>query len=319
MKVLLTGAFGNVGVSTLHEIKGRGHQVRCFDLKTPLNEKVSRDWAGEVEIRWGDITNPADVAAAMQDIDVVLHLAAIIPPLSEKNPALAEKVNVGGTQNLVAAMQAQPKKPKIVMASSISVHGKQFRTKLLTVDEPLKPGDHYSGHKIQCEKMLRESGLTFCILRLNAVMPLKLGQMDPIMFELALDSEVEYVHTRDVGLAFANAVDCPDVWGKTFFIGGGPTCRFLYREFFTKFLDTMGIGMLPEEAYGTTPFYTCWMDTDEGQRLLAYQRYNYDDYMQEIARLVGWRKPFIIAFRPFIRRWILSMSPYYKQAKTGAK
>ena len=306
MKVLLTGAFGNVGVSTLLELKGRGHQVRCFDLRTPLNEKVSKDWAGSVEIVWGDITKPADVNAAMKDIDVVVHLAAFIPPGSEKNPKLAEAVNVGGTRNLIAAMKAQPKPPKIVMASSISVHGKQFRTKLLTVDEPLKPGDHYSSHKIECEKMLRESGLTFCILRLNAVMPLKLGQMDPIMFELALESEVEYVHTRDVGLAFANAIDCPDVWGKTFFIGGGPTCRFKYREFFTKFLDVLGIGMLPDEAYGPTPFYTCWMDTEEGQKLLQYQRFNYDDYMKEMAAIFGWRRPFVVAFRPIVRMWILS-------------
>ena len=40
MKVLLTGAFGNVGTSALEELLERGHQVRCFDLKTKVNEKT---------------------------------------------------------------------------------------------------------------------------------------------------------------------------------------------------------------------------------------------------------------------------------------
>jgi len=39
MNVLLTGAFGNVGLSTLEELLRQGHQVRCFDLKTRANEK----------------------------------------------------------------------------------------------------------------------------------------------------------------------------------------------------------------------------------------------------------------------------------------
>ncbi len=39
MKVLLTGAFGNVGLSTLEELSKRGHQITVFELKTKKNLK----------------------------------------------------------------------------------------------------------------------------------------------------------------------------------------------------------------------------------------------------------------------------------------
>jgi nucleoside-diphosphate-sugar epimerase len=32
MNILLTGAFGNIGISTLKALSGRGHRIRCFDL-----------------------------------------------------------------------------------------------------------------------------------------------------------------------------------------------------------------------------------------------------------------------------------------------
>ena len=39
MNVLLTGSFGNIGRSTLGELVGAGHRVRCFDLPTRSNLK----------------------------------------------------------------------------------------------------------------------------------------------------------------------------------------------------------------------------------------------------------------------------------------
>ena len=46
--------------------------------------------------------------------------------------------------------------------------------------------------------------------------------------------------------------------------------------------------MLPEEAFGTTPFPTDWVDTAESQRLLDYQRRDLGDYIQEMVTLLGY-------------------------------
>jgi nucleoside-diphosphate-sugar epimerase len=246
MNILLTGAFGNVGVSTLEALAGRGHLVRCFDVSNKANRKAAARFLGKVDIHWGDLRNAADVAQAIEGQDVVLHLAAVIPPVSEKAPELARAVNVGGTRALIDAAKLQARPPRFVLASSVSVHGRdRDDTHLLRASDPLNPSDHYSGHKVECEAMVRESGLDWSILRLTAVMPLKLGQMDPIMFEIGLDNQVDFVHTRDVGLAFANSADSAEIGGKVLLIGGGPSCHLHYREFFRRFLDTLGVGMLP--------------------------------------------------------------------------
>ncbi len=129
MRILLTGAFGNVGLSALEELLARGHQVRCFDLKTSANVRLARHYARKAEIFWGDLRSKDDVAAAVRDVDVVIHLAFILPRLSacgvelEKEPVLARQVNVGGTRNLIRAMRAQPVPPRLIFSSSLHVYG----------------------------------------------------------------------------------------------------------------------------------------------------------------------------------------------------
>jgi hypothetical protein len=65
--------------STLNELYGRDHTVCCFDLLTSTNQKVAEKFARFIEVQWGDILKPTDVTKAFDGIDVVLHLAVIIP------------------------------------------------------------------------------------------------------------------------------------------------------------------------------------------------------------------------------------------------
>ena len=317
MNVLLTGAFGNVGTSTLEELVKQGHQVRCFDLKTKANEKKARRFGGQIEVGWGDLRRPDDVVAAVRGQDVVVHLAFIIPKMSatgvesEARPDWAREINVGGTRNLLTAMKALPRPPKLIFASSYHVYGRtQDQPPPRTVSDPIQPIEHYSRHKVECEHEVKASGLEWTILRLSATLPLAI-QLDPGMFDVPLDNRMEYVHTRDVGLAMTNAVSSEDVWGKTLLIGGGPRCQYHYREIVGRILEATGVGMLPEEAFGTTPFPTDWVDTTESQHLLDYQRRDLGDYIQEMAVLLGYRRYLIRAFRPIVRRWLLGKSPYW--------
>jgi len=100
----------------------------------------------------GDLRNPGDLAAAVQGQDVVIHLAFIIPKLSvtgvesEKRPDWARAINVGGTQNVIEAMKAQPNQPRLVFASSLHVYGlTQDQPPPRTASDPVRPVEHYSG------------------------------------------------------------------------------------------------------------------------------------------------------------------------------
>ena len=317
MKVLLTGAFGNVGSNALASLIEKGHQVTCFDIKTKATAKAAKLFKDKIDVIWGDLRRPDDIANAVKGHNVVVHLAYIIPPASEKNPDWAKEINVGGTKNLLNAIKSLSSPPKLIFSSSISVYGPTpDREPPRRCDEPLCPTDNYTHHKVECEKMVRESGLNWAILRFAAV-PL-LGQVDPMMFEVPLNTRIEYVHPKDVGLAVANAVSCNEAFGKIMHIGGGPTGQFRYKEYLTGLMDGAGIGMPPDEAFTTKPFYTDWMDTEESQRLLNYQRYPFEQYVKEMPSALGYKYQMSKILRPFIRKFILSKSPYYKSQKSAA-
>ncbi len=317
MRVLVTGAFGNIGRSTLDALLDKGHVVRCLDLRTKRNLRAARQWGGRIEMVWGDLRCREDVARAVQDQEVVIHLAFIIPKLSatgyesENHPIWAQEVNVGGTRLLLEEMQAQATPAKLLFASSFHIYGRTHdRPPPLTAQDPICPIEHYAQHKAACESMVRASTLEWAILRLAASLPISM-RLDPGMFDIPLDNRMEYVHTRDVGLAFASAVTQSEVWGKLLLIGGGPACQYTYRDIAGQVLEGLGVGMLPEAAFSRVPFPTDWLDTVESQALLEYQRHTLEDYVQDMIAGLGIRRRLIAAIRPIVRWALLKQSPYY--------
>jgi nucleoside-diphosphate-sugar epimerase len=312
VKVLVTGAFGNVGSNLAREVVERDHDVVWFDVDNRANRTRAKAARGRVV--WGDIRDAAAVAAAVEGCDRVIHLAAIIPPGSIRNPVLAEAVNVGGTRNVIAACQQASSPPKLAFASSVALFGPtQHLEPPRTLDDPINPTDDYTRHKAACEDLLNQSGLDVAILRLGAVIPIEvLGVIDPLMFEVPLTDRVEFVHPADVARAFLNAVESDQVWGRTFLVGGGKRCQIRQREIINKPLVALGIGELPDEAFTAEPFQIDWVDTAESQALLDFQRYDYDDCVRDMVAGVGWRRLFIPLARPIARRKLLSSSPYWK-------
>ena len=73
-------------------------------------------------------------------------------------------------------------------------------------------------------------------------------------------------------------------------------------------MEAAGIGMLPEDAFTGEPYPTDWLDTEESQRVLNFQRLTLSDYIEDVKEQIGFRRFFIRLFRPVIRAWILSKS-----------
>jgi nucleoside-diphosphate-sugar epimerase len=310
MKVLLTGATGNVGSHTLPELRRQGHEVRCFVLDSAAQRRAA---PRGVEVRFGDIRDAAAVAAACEGVEAVLHLAAVIPPASEERPGYAREVNVDGTANVVSGCLAQPVPPRLLFTSTLDVHGNTLRkAPPRHVEDPLVATNAYTEHKIRCEALIRGSGLAWCVLRLADVPVLGVRDPHPIMFEIGLDNRIEALHADDAGLALANALHTPDVWGRVFFVGGGPSCQVTYREYLTRLMGAMGLEPLPEEAFSTAEYATDWLDTEESQRLLRYQRYTFDDIAAAVSAGLGWRRRLVGAAGPLARAALLRMSPYYR-------
>ena len=318
MKVLLTGPFGNIGINAMNNLVNQGHDVRVLDIKNEKNEKVARRFKDKIDVVWGDIRNPADVAKAVEGREVVIHLAFIIPAESEINPELSREVNVGGTKNLVEAIKNVSPSPKIVFASSCTVFGPtQDQPPPRKASDPVNPTINYTQHKVECEEIVKGSGLGWTILRFGAVPPVEL-KFNPMVFFLSPDSRMEFVHSKDVGLALANAVTCDGVWGKILLIGGGPQNQMYYRDYIGGSMQASGLGKFPDEAFGTIPSSMDWLDTEESQRLLNYQKHTYKDFLRDRKASLGFKRYYIRLTRPIHRRKWLKQSPFY-QANIKAK
>ncbi|GHO78919.1 3-beta hydroxysteroid dehydrogenase [Ktedonobacter sp. SOSP1-85] len=318
MRILVTGAFGNVGFSTVQALIEQGQTVRCFDLKSKGAEKKAHLVEGKAEIIWGDIRDAQAVAEAVKGQEAVIHLAYIIPPAVDENPQLAQEVNVGGTRNVIEAAKAQSQPPKVLFSSSLDVFGPtQDQEPPRRLTDPVMATDEYTRHKLEGEEMLRTSNLEWAIYRFGDVPPLETRQMHPIMYTIPLNTRLEVVHTHDVGLAIANGMHSP-IWGKVWLIGGGPKCQIRYRDYLYRTLGEIGIQPPPDEAFApdSKPYCTDWLDTEESQALLQYQRHTFDEIMRDVAeatRPKGAVALILPLLRPLVRRQMLKMSPHLQQ------
>ena len=320
MKVLLTGAFGNIGESTIMALLERNHEIVCFDLKTKRNEKIRKRLLkqGKFETIWGDISDQNTLIEIVKGKECIIHLAAIIPPPSEKLPELTHKVNVEGTQNIINAALKMEKSPKFIFTSSITTHGpRMHEPPPRKADEKLNPTDNYTHSKVDAEALVKKSGLLWTILRLAASPPIEVSlEIDAYVFDIPLDQRIEYVHTKDVGIAIANCVTA-ETENKVLLIGGGKKCQMLNREFMTKILEATGIGMLPDSAFKVPKndmdwYYTDWMDTSEAQELLQFQTLTFEDYLKEYKKKLGIMGKLAKLFKSYAQKILLKNSPYYK-------
>ncbi len=323
MEVLLTGAFGNVGRSTLAELQDRNHEITAFDVESEENRQLAKEFENEIDIVWGDLRNYKDVEKAIQGKDIVIHTGAIIPPLADEKPELAEEVNVRGTKNVIRAMEEEPKKVKLVYTSSISVYGDRRENPFITTNDSLNPADEYAEQKLECEKLIQNSDLEWSIFRLSYVVSVDKLEMDPLMFEMPPETCIEIIHTKDVGLALANAVDNDEIWGEILNIAGGKNCRIIYRDYIHRMFDAFGLGgdLLPSDAFSRSDFHCGFMETEKSQKLLEYQRHDLEDYFEEVEEKVKDKRflsktlPLII--RPITKKRLLEKSPYIDEEETS--
>lgn len=97
--VLVTGAYGLVGRPVVQRLVADGFPVVATAHRTTKPALPS-----DVDVRSVDLTKPADVGALFADVapSVIVHLAAVIPPLCYANRALSRAVNVDATAALGA-------------------------------------------------------------------------------------------------------------------------------------------------------------------------------------------------------------------------
>ncbi|MFH1085324.1 MAG: NAD(P)-dependent oxidoreductase, partial [Chloroflexota bacterium] len=129
--VLITGGAGSLGRALARQLAEAGHAVRAMDL--PQCDFAGLEGEAGVSVLRGSISEPALLRNAARGVDVAVHLAALLPPASERDRARTWAVNVEGTRLLLEALTAVspaagpsaagPSAAHLVFSSSVCVYG----------------------------------------------------------------------------------------------------------------------------------------------------------------------------------------------------
>jgi len=313
--VLVTGACGNLGQMVLRELTARRISVRAMDLDTTSNRKIARDNPELYDsMRWGDIRHQ-DFSQWVNDVSAVIHLAALLPPTTETQAALADAINVSATLKLIAAIEAAPQPPLFVFPSSVTVFGQPAQNTapiLKTAGDIVVASDNYTRHKIAIEQRLRNGQLPYCILRVGVSVDARTLAADKAtlkkLLQVSADNPLEYVHPIDVATAIVNCIGNAEAIGKTLLLGGGDSCRITQHEFLSAALDAAGIG-LPRDIMGKNTYYTHWMDTTESNRILQFQQHTFEDYRREMQQRLRFVRPLLRPLAPLLlllmKQWLM--------------
>ncbi len=322
--VLLTGAGGNIGREVVEILVRRTYKyrLRVFDLDTPRNREFFDRFGGRLDIYLGDITRPEDLIEATKGVDVVFHMASIIPPLALDRPELAYKVNVGGTRNLTEALRKQSPDAFILMASSVATYGDRFLNPFIRVGDPLIPatGDTYAETKIEMERIIQESGIRWSIYRLAAIMGAGNHNAPKLMFRMPLEQIMEICTPRDTARAFVNTLEHrEEIEGRIFNLGGGADCTTTYSEFLANNMKIYGLAPLdfPYRAFAQKNFHCGYFeDGDELEEILHFRRDTLADYYALVQDHTPWiQKLATMGISKIVKSYLLSKSEPYRAWK----
>lgn len=291
--ILLTGASGTIGQEILKQLVHLKdeYKITVFDIKNSKSSKIFSSYKNEITVVYGNLTKEKDLLKVCSNKDVVIHMAAIIPPLADEKPELSFKVNALGTENLIKLLEKHSPKAFFIYSSSISVYGDRLKNPWIRISDPLipSPGDEYAKTKIYAEKVLLKSKLNWTIFRLAAIMGGH--KISKLMFHQPLKTSLEIATSADTARAFVNAVEKQNLLSNRIFnLGGGENCRILYDEFLKRSFEIFGLGELnfPNKSFAEKNFHCgFYEDGDELNDILNFRKDTLEDYFLQEKRKVS--------------------------------
>lgn len=277
LKILLTGASGTVGSEVLKQLTANGtHQITVFDLKSKHNEQFYLKYSSSISVIYGKLNDIESINNLPKGFDIVIHLAAIIPPFAEEKPELAKQVNVYGTQLLLNQLEKFSPNSFFIYSSSISVYGDRVKTPAISVTDQIKisEGDTYGQTKSDAEDIIKSGKLNWTIFRLAAIM--KNHKISKLMFHMPLDTQLEICSPEDTARAFVFAIENRKLLEKkTFNLGGGISCVIKYENFLRISFQLFGLGKInfPQYSFAQKNFHCgYYVDGDLLENLLHFRR-----------------------------------------------
>jgi NAD dependent epimerase/dehydratase len=241
-RVLVTGADGFIGSHLVERLVNEGADVRAFCI---YNSRGSAGWLDEtsastraaLDIRLGDIRDARFVERAIDGVELVFHLAALIAiPYSYVAAESFVDTNVRGTLNVLeAAVRARVR--RVIQTSTSEVYGTPDELPIRET-HPLNAQSPYAATKVAADQLAlayhRTYELPVVVLRPfntygprqseRAVLPTMIRQLLAGQREIRLgrlDTRRDLTFVTDTVDGFVRAATAPDIDGRTIQLGTG--------------------------------------------------------------------------------------------------
>jgi NAD dependent epimerase/dehydratase len=259
-KILVTGSEGFIGSHLVERLVELGAHVRAFVLYNSFGswgwlEDLPESVRKNIEVIGGDVRDADRVDQAVQGVDTVLHLAALIAiPYSYHSPASYVDTNVVGTLNVLQAARRHAT-PRVVVTSTSEVYGSaQFVP--ITEKHPLVGQSPYAATKIAADQLALSFhyafGLPVAILRpfntfgprqsARAVIPTVMVQALGGKREVRVGSihpTRDFTFVKDTVEGFVKIMDCPAAVGQM--VNLGTNSEISIGDLIRKIGDTLGV------------------------------------------------------------------------------
>ncbi len=323
--ILLTGASGTVGQEALKQLIAKDlYHISVFDIKNKKTESIFAPFKQQINVIYGDISNETEVQKIPKNLNAVIHLAAIIPPLADELPELAYKINVLGTKYLVNHLEETSPDCFVLYSSSISVYGDRVQNPNIKVSDPIQIslGDEYGATKVAAEQLIQNSKLKWSIFRLAAIM--KNHKISKLMFHMPLATTFEICTPEDTARAFVLGIEKEnELQNQTFNLGGGEKACTTYQAFLEKSFSIYGLGKLdfPAHAFASHNFHCGRMaDGDELAAIVPFRKDDLNSYYAQVEKTVSKSQKILTQMlAPFIKWYLLRQSEPYKAYKSKDK
>lgn len=227
---LVTGAAGHLGNVLVRGLLAKGQDVRALVL--PGEDLHSLEGL-KLEFREGNILNKEDLKKAMEGVDVVYHLAALVA-ITEDKAGLLRKVNVEGTRNVIEIAKEMGVRRMIYTSS---IHALERPPEGVTIDETLKfdpnnPAGPYDRTKAEASLLVQESvqqgfeAIIVCPTGVIGPYDFRRSEMGEMILSwmkkkpsISMDGHFDFVDVRDVAQGHILAME-KGRSGETYLLSG---------------------------------------------------------------------------------------------------
>ncbi|MCI4446284.1 MAG: SDR family oxidoreductase [Candidatus Aminicenantes bacterium] len=304
---LITGGAGFIGSHLVETLVNSGCRVRVLDDFSSGKEENLKDLTDRIEIIRGDIRNLQLCLKAVEDMEVILHQAAVASvPRSISEPILAHEVNLTGTLNLLLAA-ARTKVKSLVFASSSAVYGDDpvFPKKEDSLGKPLSP---YAAQKLASEKYIQVFSSLYgfnavCLRYFNvfgprqdpqsqyaAVIPIFITRMlqglPPVIFGDGQQSR-DFIYVGNVVRANLLAAEAEGFRGEVFNIGSAT--RVTINDLAEKINSFLNFSLKPVYAEARVgDIKESYADISRAEKYLGFKPEI--DFLQGLKLTIDWYK-----------------------------